>query len=123
MIIGAFFEVYNELGYGFVESIYQRAMPVALETKGIASTREVPITVCYRGVTVGDFRADLVVEDKVIVEIKAAEKILPVYETQLLNYLKATGLQVGLILNFGPHANFRRLIRSAPSRPSPSLRG
>jgi GxxExxY protein len=76
-IIGAFFEVYNELGYGFVESVYQRALPLALVARGVQSEREVPLSVRFRGSVVGDYRADLVVEEKVIVESKVADRILP----------------------------------------------
>jgi GxxExxY protein len=78
-IIGAFFEVYNELGYGFVESVYQRALPLALAARGVRSEREVPLSVRFRGEVVGDYRADLVVEGKVIVESKVADRILPVH--------------------------------------------
>jgi GxxExxY protein len=113
-IIGAFFEVYNELGYGFVESVYQRALPLALVARGVQSEREVPLTVRFRGSVVGDYRADLVVEGKVIVESKVAEKILPVHEMQLLNYLRATRITVGLVLNFGPRPTFRRLLLTSP---------
>jgi GxxExxY protein len=109
-IIGAFFDVYNELGYGFAESVYQRALPLALATRSLRSEREVPLTVQFRGVIVGNYRADLVVEHKVIVESKVAERILPVHEMQLVNYLRATGITVGLILNFGPLPTFRRLV-------------
>jgi GxxExxY protein len=109
-IIGAFFDVYGELGYGFVESVYQRALPIALAARGVRSVREVPMGVMFRGEPVGHYRADLIVEGKVIVESKVAERVLPVHEMQLLNYLKATGITVGLVLNFGPKATFRRLL-------------
>jgi GxxExxY protein len=109
-IIGAFYDVYNELGYGFVESVYQRALPVALQERGFRSEREVPLRVRYRGADVGFYRADLIVEGLVIVESKVADRILPVHEVELLNYLKATGKSVGLILNFGAKATFRRLL-------------
>jgi GxxExxY protein len=121
-IIGAFYDVYNELGYGFVESVYQRALPLALITRGIRSERELPLTVRFRGAVVGDYRADLVVEGRVIVESKVAEKILPVHEMQLLNYLRATEITVGLVLNFGPRATFRRLLLTAPQEGSVVIR-
>jgi GxxExxY protein len=117
-IIGAFFEVYNELGYGFVESVYQRALPLALVARAVQSEREVPLTVRFRGSVVGDYRADLVVEGKVIVESKVAERILPVHEMQLLNYLRATRITVGLVLNFGPRPTFRRLLLTSPQQGS-----
>jgi GxxExxY protein len=121
-IIGAFFDVYNELGYGFLESVYQRALPVALGARGIRSEREVPLAVQFRGVAVGAYRADLVAEGKVIVESKVAEKILPIHERQLFNYLKATSLSVGLILNFGPRPTFRRLLLTPPTEGSALIR-
>jgi GxxExxY protein len=121
-IIGAFYDVYNTLGYGFVESVYQRALPIALQKRRLRSERELPLTVRYEGITVGTYRADLVVEEKVIVESKVADKIVPVFEMQLLNYLKATGISVGLILNFGPRATFRRMYLSSPQEGSVLIR-
>jgi GxxExxY protein len=121
-IIGAFYDVYNELGYGFVESVYQRALPLALIARGIRRERELPLTVRFRGAVVGDYRADLVVEGRVIVESKVAEKILPVHEMQLLNYLRATQITVGLVLNFGPRPTFRRLLLTAPQEGSVVIR-
>ena len=121
-IIGAFFELYNELGYGFAESVYQRALPVVLAGRGLRSEREVPLTVRFRGVEVGDYRADLVVEGKIIVESKVAERIMAAHEMQLLNYLRATGITVGLVLNFGPRATFRRLLLSSPKAGSVVIR-
>src|ERR1035437_6476745 len=98
-IIGAFYDVYNKLGYGFVESVYQRALPVALSKRGVRCASEVPMNVQFEGVEVGVYRADLIVDRKVIVESKVADKIARVHELQLLNYLRATGLTVVLILN------------------------
>lgn len=121
-VIGAFYDVYNTLGYGFAESVYQHALPIALRKRGLNSEREVLLTVRYEGITVGTYRADLVVEDKVIVESKVAEKIVPVFEMQLLNYLKATGINVGLILNFGPRATFRRMYLSSRQEGSVLIR-
>ena len=121
-IIGAFYDVYNELGYGFVESVYQHALPLALTKRAVHSERELPLTVRFQGVVVGNYRADLVVEGKVIVESKVAERILPVHEMQLLNYLKATGISVGLVLNFGPRPTFRRLLLSSPQEGSVVIR-
>jgi GxxExxY protein len=121
-IIGAFYDVYNELGYGFVESVYQRALPLALNRRGVQSERELPLTVRFQGAVVGNYRADLVVEGNVIVESKVADRILPVHEMQLLNYLKATGINVGLVLNFGPRPTFRRLLLSSPQEGSVVIR-
>jgi GxxExxY protein len=102
-IIGLFFEVYNELGAGFLESVYVGALAIALEQSGLQHRREAALEVVFRGVPVGLFRADLVVEGKVVVEVKAGRTIDPAHESQLLNYLRASGLEVGLLLNFGPH--------------------
>jgi GxxExxY protein len=121
-IIGAFYDVYNELGYGFVESVYQHALPIALAKRGLRSQREFPLTVRYLGAIVGEYRADLLVEEKVIVESKVADKIVTVHEMQLLNYLKATRITVGLVLNFGPRPTFRRLLLSSPQEGSVVIR-
>ena len=109
-IIGAFYDVYNELGYGFSESVYANAFSIAAANRQLQFEREVPIRVVYCGETVGIFRADFVVERKVVVELKAVERILAGHENQLLNYLRASSLTVGLILNFGPKATKRRMI-------------
>lgn len=113
-IIGAFFDVYNDLRPGFLESVYKRAMLIALNERGIACERERSVTVYFRGTPVGDFRADLFVEEHVIVELKTADKIHAAHEAQVLNYLKATRVHVGFVLNFGPKPSFRRLVSSAP---------
>jgi GxxExxY protein len=110
--IGAFYDVYNALGYGFLESTYQRAMLVALAERGISVRTEVPISVHYRGVNVGDFRLDLVVSNTIIVECKTAQSILPVHRAQLLHYLRATTYPLGLLLNFGPDAKLHRFIQT-----------
>ena len=121
-IIGAFYDVYNALGHGFVEAVYQRAMPVALAARGVKSEREVPLTVSFKGVNVGEYRADLIVDNKVIVESKVALKIVPIHEIQLVNYLRASRLAVGLILNFGPQPTFRRLLLTSPQEGSAVIR-
>jgi GxxExxY protein len=109
-IIGVFYDVYNELGYGFLESVYREAMIVALRSKNLAVEREKSVEVFFRGVSIGHFRTDLVVGNCVIVELKSARTLDGSHEAQLLNYLKATELEVGLLLNFGPRPNFRRMI-------------
>jgi GxxExxY protein len=108
-IIGAFYSVYNAVGYGLPESAYQRALLVELGLRGVETEREVPFTVRYKAVVIGDYRTDLIVANTVVVECKVAEKIIPAHEMQLLTYLRATELSVGLILNFGPSPTFRRL--------------
>ena len=100
-IIGAAFEVYQHLGYGFLESVYRKAMLVELSLRGISAMDEQPIAVAYKGSAVGRFQADLLVENCVIVELKIAKEYQPFDEPQLLNELKATGITVGLLINFG----------------------
>ena len=110
-IIGASFEVYRVLGYGFLEKVYQRAMHVELRNRGLKSEVEAEICVVYKGVEVGNFRADLFVENRVIVELKVAEASEIDDEPQLLNELKATGVKVGLLINFGRiKVEFKRLV-------------
>ena len=109
-IIGVFFDVYNELGHGFLESVYVEALSHALLQAGLSVGREMPLVVVFRGKVVGSFRADLVVNRLIIVEIKACSRVQPLHEAQLLNYLRATDVEVGLLLNFGPRAQFRRLV-------------
>ncbi len=108
-IIGVFYEVCNELGYGFVESVYSRSMALALEQSGLRVASEVAVPVCFRGESVGTYRADLVVEDRVVLELKTAEQISSAHVAQLTHYLRATTFEVGLVLNFGPDARFRRV--------------
>ena len=109
-IIGVFYEVYNELGFGFLESVYRRSLQLALSSKNLKVSAEVGVPVYFRGMNVGDFRADLVVNDCILLELKTAEAIILAHEAQVLNYLRATALEVGLILNFGPKAQVRRLL-------------
>lgn len=112
-VIGCGFEVINELGTGFLESVYERAMLVALSDAGLNAKSQVAIDVAFRGQQVGEFYADLLVEEKVIVELKCAASILPIHEAQVINYLQATGIDVGLILNFGnPKLQYRRYTRT-----------
>jgi GxxExxY protein len=110
-IIGAAFEVYNELGYGFLEKVYQKALQVELLKRGYSAELETAIKVKYKDVIVGEFAADLLVEDKVIVELKVAQKYNSKDEPQLLNELKATGIEVGLLINFGKEkVEFKRFV-------------
>jgi GxxExxY protein len=112
-IIGCAFDVLNELGPGFLESVYEKAIAIALSEAGIPVQAQAPIKVMFRGKPVGDFYADLLVDEKVIVELKAVPSALtPLHEAQLINYLNATGIAVGLLLNFGnPKLSYRRLTR------------
>ena len=111
-IIGCAFEVINELGAGFLESVYENAMLIALASAGHAVVSQQPVTVHFRDRPVGDFYADLLVEEKVIVELKAVKALAPEHEAQVINYLNATGIQVGLLINFGnPRLEFKRFTR------------
>lgn len=110
MIIGVFYDVYNELGFGFLESVYRNALKLALIEKGLAVEAEKAISVYFRGMRVGDFRADLIVNGLVLLELKTAEAIAMAHEAQVLNYLRSTDLELGLILNFGPKPQVRRLL-------------
>ncbi len=109
-IIGCFYSVYNELGYGFLESVYEKAMVIELRKNGLAAEPQLPIKVFYQGEEVGDFRADILVNHLVLIELKAARQLEPMFEAQLLNYLKASDMEVGLLLNFGPRPQIRRFI-------------
>lgn len=112
-IIGAAFEVHNALGYGFLEKVYQRAMQVELKIRGLRAALEEPVKVNYKGYFVGDYMADLLVEESVLVELKVAEKYNSKDDPQLLNELKATGLRVGLLINFGKEkVAFKRFVYS-----------
>ena len=111
-IIGAFYNVYNTLGYGFLEKVYERALVTELEENGFRAECQEPIKVHYNGKPVGNYFADIVVDEKVVLEIKAAAKISKAHETQLINYLKATQIEIGFVLNFGPEPAFRRKIYS-----------
>ena len=107
-IISAFYTVYNSLGYGFLEKVYRNAMALELRKLGLAVVVESPICVFYDGELVGEYFADLVVGDAVIVELKAARSLGEEHAAQLLNYLKATDYEVGLLLNFGPKPEIKR---------------
>jgi GxxExxY protein len=109
-IIRAYYTVYNCLGYGFLEKVYENAMVLEISKIGLKVERQKQIHVYYDGLIVGDYFADLVVNDKVIVELKAAESLKDEHEAQLINYLKATDIEVGLLLNFGKTPEFKRKI-------------
>ncbi|HEY6339582.1 MAG TPA: GxxExxY protein [Candidatus Sulfotelmatobacter sp.] len=107
-LIGIFFRMHNELGHGFLESVYEQAFSVALAENNIFFQRQMAIPVWFHGQQIGEFRADLLVDGKVLVELKAGRDIEPAWEKQLLNYLRATEIEVGLLFNFGPNAQFKR---------------
>ena len=109
-IIRTFYEVYNELGFGFLESVYENSLAIALREKGFVVLQQIAVPVWFRGKQVGDFDADLLVEGLVLLELKAARTIDSAHHAQLLNYLKATEVEVGLILNFGAKPEFKRMV-------------
>ena len=110
IIIKSFYEVYNELGSGFLESVYEKALTIVLNENGLKARRQKEINVLFRSTVIGEFRADIVVNEKVIVEIKAVRNLNSAHESQLINYLKATNIEVGLLLNFGKKPEFKRFI-------------
>lgn len=107
-IIGAFFAVYSALGYGFLENVYVKALLIELKKRGLNVRDELPVRVYYDGQLIGEYFADLVVNELVILEIKASKALVTEHEAQLLNYLKATAYEVGLLLNFGPKPETKR---------------
>jgi GxxExxY protein len=115
-IVGAFYQIYNEVGWGFLESVYLSVMSSVLSDRGIAHEREKRLRVMHREQCHGEFRADLVVADVVLVELKACKQLVAAHEAQLLNYLRASGLEVGLLFNFGPRPEMRRFVWSARQR-------
>ena len=118
-VIGAAYKVYNTLGSGFLESVYENAMVWELSKSFSSVLRQVPLVVLYDGQQVGRFEADIVVDGKVILELKAVETLHRIHEVQLVNYLKATGIEVGLLVNFGPERmDIRRKALRLPPLPS-----
>ncbi len=115
-IINAFYCVYNQLGYGFLETVYENALAHELRKRGHRIVQQAPIDVFYDDVRVGKYFADILVDDKVILELKTTERIIDAHIAQLLNYLKATQLEIGLLLNFGPKPEFRRKIFSPSAK-------
>jgi GxxExxY protein len=109
-IIKAFYKVYNTLGYGFLEKVYESALILELQEMNLNVVQQAPIKVFYNGQEVGEYFADLIVEGCVIIELKAVEKLSEIHEAQLLNYLKATDIEVGLLLNFGVKAEYKRKV-------------
>jgi GxxExxY protein len=121
-IIGCAYRVYNTMGSGFLESVYENCMLIELRKLGIEALNQHPITVKYDGLIVGEFAADLFVAGVVIVELKSVRTVLPVHEVQLVNYLKATGIDIGLLLNFGDKGvEVRRKVRELPDDPDPGF--
>lgn len=126
-VIGIFFDVYNHLGFGFLESVYENAMAIELSDAGLNVSRQPSINVWYKGRQIGQFKADLVVNHVLLLELKTAKAIEIAYSKQTLNYLRATDIEVALILNFGPTPQFKRVYfenmkKSARTSPTNSLR-
>ena len=109
-ILGAFYAVYNDLRYGYLEAVYRNALEVEFKRRGIPYVREVPLEVIYKGEVVGIYRADFVVGGRVVVEVKATRQIGDADKRQLLNYLRSTRMEVGLLLHFGSNAEFHRMV-------------
>jgi GxxExxY protein len=116
-IIGAFYKVYNCLGHGFLEKVYENAMMVELADQGFLPAQQEEIKVFYKGTLVGDYTADIIINEKVILELKAAESLRDEHVAQLTNYLKATDKELGLLLNFGKKPEFKRVIFSNDKKP------
>jgi len=108
--IGAFYVVQRELGFGFLESVYEAALAITLRNLGLDVRQQAPIDVWFHGRRIGLFRADLVVEELVIVELKALRQLAPQHEAQLLNALRASNIEVGFLVNFGPKLSFKRMV-------------
>jgi len=109
-IIQAFYKIYNTLGYGFLEKVYENALMIELRKANLICRQQQHIDVFYEEQKVGDYFADIIVEDKIIIELKAAEDLVPEHEAQLVNYLRATNMEVGLLLNFGKTPQHRRRV-------------
>lgn len=109
-IIKEFYNVYNELGTGFLESVYENALTIALQEADLNIKTQSPLLVYFRNTLVGNFRADIIVEDKIILELKAVSRLHRAHKSQLINYLKATDIEIGLLLNFGDEPEFKRMI-------------
>jgi GxxExxY protein len=115
-IIGCAFRVYNELGFGFLESVYEKALIIELKSVRLDAVRQTPLTVYYKGENVGDFVADVIAEREIIIELKSVSALARAHEVQLVNYLKATKKDIGLLINFGETGvAVRRKIRELPS--------
>ena len=109
-VIGAFYAAYNALGYGFLESVYANALAIELRKRGIRFAREARVTIRYETEVIGTFRADFLVEERLVVELKATRVLVDADRAQLLNCLRGSGLRVGLLLHFGPEPEVRRVV-------------
>lgn len=111
-IIGLSMEVYNKLGYGFLEKVYENSLMILFKREGMQAEQQVPIKVYFDGKVVGNYVADILIENKIILELKSVERIINVHKAQVLNYLTATGVHLGIILNFGKEElTFERFVK------------
>jgi GxxExxY protein len=113
-VIQCAFKVHKILGFGFLENIYQNALLIELEKNGLKAVKEAPIQVSYDGRVIGEYIADVLVEDRIILELKSVKEFHPAHEAQLVNYLKATGLEIGLLINFGERVEIKRKVLTPP---------
>jgi GxxExxY protein len=112
-IIGCAYKVYNAMGYGYLESVYEKCFMIELNKEGLSAESQIPVKVFYEGENVGDYIADVIVEDMIIIELKSVSHIVKAHEVQLVNYLTATGIEIGLIINFGPqHVEIKRKLKT-----------
>jgi GxxExxY protein len=118
-IIGAAFEVHGQLGFGFLEKVYENALAIELGKRGLKAEQQKPVTVHYKDEVVGEYVCDLLVDDKVLVEIKTASRLTDAHHAQLLCYLRATGIEVGLLINFGHSVEYKRKVLDATTTPQP----
>jgi len=109
-IIQAFYKVYNELGHGFLEKVYENSLIIELKNRGIKVSQQHPIKIFYNKINVGNYFADIIVDNKIIIELKAVEKIVSAHHNQVINYLRASDIKVGILLNFGEKAEFKRVV-------------
>jgi len=116
-IIECAYKVHNTLGFGFLESVYQNALLIELLKAGLRAEKEKKIQVYYDTQLVGDYMVDIIVEDKVILELKSVKELHPAHSAQLVNYLKATGIEVGLLINFGDRVDIKRKVYTPPTPP------
>ena len=113
-IRGCVFEVFRELGAGFLEKVYENSLRIELETRGLKVKTQYPLIVNYKGERVGEYIVDLLIEDRIVIELKAVSQLLPIHEAQLLNYLKVTNINIGLLVNFShPKATIKRYVTGA----------
>jgi GxxExxY protein len=113
-LIQCVYKVHKALGFGFLENVYQNALLLELEKNGLRAVQETPIQVFYDGIIVGEYMADILVEDRIILELKSVKELHPAHEAQLVNYLKATGLEVGLLINFSDRVEIKRKVLTPP---------